>query len=91
MQETVACEQQAKLFAALSDPVRLRFVRELADGDERSGSMIAERLGISLALLCHHSKILVDAGIVVKRKEAQTAYYRANKQILKRALRDLLS
>jgi ArsR family transcriptional regulator, arsenate/arsenite/antimonite-responsive transcriptional repressor len=87
----VTVDSQAKIFGALSDPVRLRFVRLLADGEERSGSDIAEALGISLALLCHHSKILVDAGVVIKRKEAQTARYKANRAILKQAMKDLLA
>lgn len=84
-------EQQARVFAALADPVRLRFVRELLNDDECSGSAIAERLGISLALLCHHSRILVDAGVVAKRKEAQTAYYKANRKILKDCMKNLLA
>jgi ArsR family transcriptional regulator, arsenate/arsenite/antimonite-responsive transcriptional repressor len=87
----VTVDSQAKIFGALSDPVRLRFVRLLADGEERTGSDLAESLGISLALLCHHSKILVDAGVVTKRKEAQTAYYRANRSVLKQAMKDLLA
>jgi DNA-binding transcriptional ArsR family regulator len=85
----VAAERQAEIFAALADPVRVRFVRELAGGGERSGTAIAERLGISLALLCHHSKILVGAGLVQKRKQGQTSYYRANRAILRESLRGL--
>ena len=71
-------ERQAEIFAALADPVRVRFVRELVDGAERSGTTLANRLGISLALLSHHSKILVAAGVVRKRKEGQTTYYRSD-------------
>ena len=84
-------DQQARIFAALGDPVRLRFVRELSDGSERTGTAIAERLGISLALLCHHSRVLVESGVVTKRKEAQTAYYRANRKLLRSCLRNILS
>lgn len=82
----VAAERQAEIFAALADPVRVRFIRELAGGTERSGTAIADRLGISLALLCHHSKILVGAGLVQKRKEGQTSYYRANPAVLRERL-----
>lgn len=55
-----------------------------------SGSAIAQRLGISLALLCHHSRILIETGVITKRKAAQTAYFRANKQCLRQALNELL-
>ena len=81
-------ERQAEIFAALADPVRVRFIRELVRG-ERNGTAIAQRLGISLALLCHHSKILVSAGLVRKRKQAQTSYYRANRAVLRECLRGL--
>ena len=76
-------ERQAEIFAALADPVRVRFVRELADSAEHSGKVLAHRLGISLALLSHHSKILVAARLVRKRKEGQTTYYRFDGAILK--------
>lgn len=79
----LAPERQAEIFAALADPVRVRFVRELADGTEHSGKILAHRLGISLALLSHHSKILVAARLVRKRKEGQTTYYRFDGAILK--------
>jgi DNA-binding transcriptional ArsR family regulator len=84
-------EKQAKIFNALSDPVRLRFVRQLLQEGELSGTEIADALGISLALLCHHSRILTEAGIVSKRKKAQTAYFRANRKILTESMKNLLS
>ena len=71
-------EAQARLFGALADPMRLRFVHAVMDAGEASGSEIADELGISLALLCHHSKILVDAGAIRKTKAGQTTYYSAN-------------
>jgi DNA-binding transcriptional ArsR family regulator len=84
-----AAEAQAKVFAALGDPVRVRFIRELVERGEQTGTVIADRLGISLALLCHHSNVLVAAGLVDKRKQGQTSYYRANRAILKQCVRGL--
>ncbi len=90
--EVLETDEQAKIFSALADRVRLRFVRELVErGGERNGTEIAEKLGISLALLCHHSRILVESGIVSKRKEGQTAYYSANCKLLKDCMKSLLS
>ena len=40
------------------------------------------RVGISLALLCHHASVLVDAGVVTKRKEGQTSYWTLNRESL---------
>ena len=87
MKRTIDVERQAQVFAALADPLRVRFVRALIDHGEHGGSALAERLGVSLALLCHHAKILVRAGIVEKRKEGQTTYYRANRRVLAEGLR----
>jgi ArsR family transcriptional regulator, arsenate/arsenite/antimonite-responsive transcriptional repressor len=83
-------ERQAEIFAALADPLRVRFVRELADNGECSGKTLASRLGISLALLSHHSKILVASGLVRKRKAGQTTYYSEDRSILKSCVNGLL-
>jgi len=89
MKAQVSPESQAKVFAALGDPLRVRFVRELVERGEQSGTAMAERLGISLALLCHHSNVLLAAGLVEKRKQAQTTFYRANRAMLKDCVRGL--
>lgn len=91
MTEAPSAESQAKIFAALADPVRVRFVRALAGKQEHTGCELADELGVSLALLCHHSKILVQAGVVSKRKQGQTTHYRLNKPILKDCLRGVLA
>ncbi len=77
--------EQAKVFAALADPLRVRMMGMLANGEERTGSELAEELGISLALLCHHSKILAEADLIDKRKVAQTSFYRGRIETLRRA------
>jgi len=78
----ISTADRAMVFKALSDPTRLRMVEMLADCDEMSGTEIAERLGISLALLCHHWKTLEHAGLVVKRKDGQTASISLNRELL---------
>jgi ArsR family transcriptional regulator len=78
----ISTEERARVFKALSDPTRLRMVEMLADSDELSGSAIAESLGISLALLCHHWRTLEHAGLITKRKEGQTASISLNRELL---------
>ncbi|MDX2212723.1 MAG: metalloregulator ArsR/SmtB family transcription factor [Oculatellaceae cyanobacterium bins.114] len=75
-------DQRAKVFDALSDPTRLRIVELLTQSDELSGSEIANRVDISLALFCHHSKTLAEAGIIQVRKEGQTKYHSLNRDLL---------
>ncbi len=79
-------EQRTKIFSALSDPTRLRIVELLAEHDEMSGSEIAGRLEISLALFCHHSRTLSEAGLIHARKDGQTKYHSLNRELLNACL-----
>ncbi|MBD3884695.1 helix-turn-helix transcriptional regulator [Phormidium tenue FACHB-886] len=79
-------EQRAKTFAALADPIRLQIIEVLLSCEEMSGSDIADKLGISLALFCHHSKTLAEAGLLEKRKEGQTKYHSLNRSLLANCL-----
>jgi DNA-binding transcriptional ArsR family regulator len=81
--------QRAKIFDALSDPTRLGIVEILTAGGEVSSSELANQLGISLALLCHHSKILVDVGLVKRRQDGQSKYHSLNRTMLSEALGNL--
>ncbi len=86
----ITTEQRAKIFAALADPTRLRIVELLAERCEASGSDIASQTEISLALFCHHSKILAETGIIQTRKDGQTKYHSLNKDLLKDCFASLL-
>ncbi len=83
--------QRAKVFKALSDPTRLSIVEFLADGQERTGKDIADAVGITLALLCHHTGTLDEAGLLVKRKQGQSCYHRLDCQSLDECLGSLHS
>ena len=86
----VSADQRASVFKALGEPTRLRIVDFLRRrGKEATGSEIAEHVGISLALLCHHTDALVEAGLVTKRKEGQTSIWRVNAVALATALKSL--
>jgi len=63
-------EERAKVFKALADPRRVAIVEHLARGSE-CGTILAESLGISIALLSHHWEILVQAGILRKERRGQ--------------------
>ncbi len=78
----LSVEERARVFDALSDPTRLRLVELLALEDELCGTHIAQRAGISLALLSHHWKVLSDAGLVVKERRGQRQYCRLDRDAL---------
>ncbi len=58
-------------FAALGDPVRRAIVERLADGDATVNELAA-RFPISLQAVSKHIKVLESAGVVSRRKVAQT-------------------
>ena len=83
-------EDRALVFKAIGDPTRVRIIELLrAQTEEITGTEIAESVGVSLALLCHHSRVLVEAGLVTKRKEGQTSYWTLNRDSLAAALGSL--
>jgi DNA-binding transcriptional ArsR family regulator len=83
-------EDRALVFKAIGDPTRVRIIELLREqSDEITGTEIADSVGVSLALLCHHSSVLVEAGLVIKRKEGQTSYWTLNRDALASALGSL--
>jgi DNA-binding transcriptional ArsR family regulator len=83
-------EDRALVFKAIGDPTRVRIIELLrAQTQEITGTEIADNVGVSLALLCHHSSVLVEAGLVTKRKEGQTSYWMLNRDALAAALGSL--
>jgi len=61
-----------RVLQALSDPVRLSVVADLAQGDERGSS--AFDCGVAESTLSHHLKVLRLAGVIVHRKEGTRCF-----------------
>lgn len=92
-------ESRARIFAALSDPTRLRIVELLAGEEELCGSDIAMKTDISMALLSHHWRVLADAGVVKRVRRGQRQFCSLDYEALadacehvwpRRALRSML-
>ena len=81
----LTAEERAKVFKALADPSRVGIVDILAKHGPLHGTEIAERLGISLALVCHHWDVLTDAGIVQKDRRGQAQYCSLDLSVIERA------
>ncbi|MGU3435029.1 ArsR/SmtB family transcription factor [Actinomycetes bacterium M1A6_2h] len=60
-----------KLFAALSDPIRLDMVNRLSEADATVGELAA-RYDVSLQAVSKHLKVLEGAGLVSRGRQAQT-------------------
>lgn len=72
----VIADRAAQLFRALSEPNRLRIVNLLHVEGEMSVGDIAEALGSSQANVSRHLRVMLDSGLVARRAEATSAYYR---------------
>ncbi len=65
---------KAKVFNALSDPVRLEILEFLRDG-EKCVCEIVPHVGIIQPLVSRHLKILKDCGLVKHRKDGNRRLY----------------
>jgi len=65
----------ARRFRALGDPLRVRILDLLRDR-ELSVTTLAEQLGAGQQNVSKHLAVLVDAGMVARRKDGTHAYYR---------------
>jgi DNA-binding transcriptional ArsR family regulator len=81
----MSTEQRAKVFKALSDPLRVDIVDALAKSGPSCGTELSEQLGVSLALLCHHWDVLLDAGILKKERVGQLRICTLDKARLREA------
>lgn len=74
-----------KIYKALSDPTRLEVVFTLNTLGELSCQELAKHFSLAQPTLSHHFNKLIDAGIVVLRKEGINHFYRINKSSLREA------
>ena len=69
-------EELAKVFAALADPVRLRLLSLVADGGEVCSCDLEVPLGKSQPTISHHTKVLVEAGLIEGEKRGRWVWWR---------------
>jgi DNA-binding transcriptional ArsR family regulator len=65
----------ARLFAALSDPTRLRLLLALRSGELCACQLIG-LVGLAPSTVSKHLTLLREAGMVAARKEGRWVYYR---------------
>lgn len=64
-------DELSKVFAALADPTRRDMVARLAVADSTVGEL-AKPYDVSIQAVSKHLKVLEDAGLVTRGREAQT-------------------
>ena len=68
-------EQVAHYFSLLADPTRLRILSFLC-GEERSVNEVVAQVGLTQANISRHLNILYRAGVVDRRREGSSVFYR---------------
>jgi DNA-binding transcriptional ArsR family regulator len=69
-----ALELVAARFRAMGEPLRLRILQQLENG-ERTVSALAESVGATQPNVSKHLKVLQDAGLLKRRQQGNSAYY----------------
>lgn len=72
-----------KIFKALSDTTRIDILRHLLARKEISCQDLSKKFPLSQPTLSHHFSKLMDANIIVKRKNGASHFYRVNHKFLK--------
>jgi len=67
----------AQIFGALSDPARLRMLSLIASQDEVCSCSLEGPLGKSQPTISHHTRILVEAGLITGEKRGRWMWWRA--------------
>jgi ArsR family transcriptional regulator, arsenate/arsenite/antimonite-responsive transcriptional repressor len=68
-------DPDVRLLAALADPVRLSFVRQLADTACICACDFSECCDVSQPTISHHLKVLRDAGVVTSERRGTNIVY----------------
>jgi ArsR family transcriptional regulator, arsenate/arsenite/antimonite-responsive transcriptional repressor len=74
----------AALFAALSDPVRLRLLSIVASEGEVCSCNLEDPLGKSQPTISHHTRVLADAGLIVGERRGRWTWWRAVPEEIRR-------
>ena len=68
-------DRVAHRFRVLGDATRLSILRLLVDRGELSVGQIVDDLAMSQANVSKHLRLLLDAGVLTKRRAGTSAYY----------------
>jgi DNA-binding transcriptional ArsR family regulator len=74
-------QQVAEYFGVLSEPMRLRLLNLLRDG-EKCVQDLVEATQTSQANVSKHLKVMLQAGILTRRSEGTSAYYSVSDDLI---------
>lgn len=74
-------QQVAEYFSVLGEPMRLRLLNLLRDG-EKCVQELVEATETSQANVSKHLKVMLQAGILSRRSEGTSAYYSVSDELI---------
>ncbi|HEY9666253.1 MAG TPA: metalloregulator ArsR/SmtB family transcription factor [Coleofasciculaceae cyanobacterium] len=74
-------QQVAEYFSILSEPMRLRILNLLREG-EKCVQELVEATATSQANVSKHLKVMLQAGILSRRSEGTSAYYKVEDELI---------
>ncbi len=74
-------QQVAEYFSLLSEPMRLRLLHQLSGGEKCVQELVAG-MQTSQANVSKHLKVMWQAGILSRRSEGTSAYYRVEDEMI---------
>ena len=74
-------QQVAEYFSILSEPMRLRILNLLREG-EKCVQELVEATQTSQANVSKHLKVMLQAGILSRRSEGTSAYYKVEDELI---------
>jgi DNA-binding transcriptional ArsR family regulator len=74
-------QQVAEYFSILSEPMRLRILNLLREG-EKCVQELVEATHTSQANVSKHLKVMLQAGILSRRSEGTSAYYKVEDELI---------
>ncbi|MBI3746023.1 MAG: helix-turn-helix transcriptional regulator [Chloroflexi bacterium] len=75
-------DPDARLLAALADPVRLSIVRQLAACDGVCACDFTDSRDISQPTVSHHLRVLREAGVVTAERRGSNLWYRLSPEAI---------
>jgi DNA-binding transcriptional ArsR family regulator len=73
-------EKPARLLKVLGHPARLQILFFI-EGSEETVTAIQNHVGLTQAMTSQHLKILYEAGLIERRREGTSIYYRVSKKL----------
>lgn len=74
-------QQVSEYFSILSEPMRLRILNFLREG-EKCVQELVEATATSQANVSKHLKVMLQAGILSRRSEGTSAYYKVEDELI---------